>query len=78
MHAEGKTPTYFIKGDTSIYILSSTKCRNVSHMELPMIVSAVSDSSWFGVPSHALSKLFRNFVRCPRSLLTARHHNLFV
>jgi len=23
-------------------------------------------------------KLFRNFVRCPRSLLTARHHNLFV
>ena len=42
------------------------------------IVSAVSDSFWFGVPSHALSKLLRNFVRCPRSLLTARHHNLFV
>jgi len=42
----------------------------LGHHQIPptLIVSAVSGSFWFGIPSHALSKLFQNSVRCPHSL----------
>ena len=58
--------------------LDTGDLRMLTHICQPRLTPSTTTLFFAAWRSHALSKLFRNFVWCPHSLLTARHHNLFV